>query len=137
MRERRYFMYMLTNTVKQPIYTCVSNSIMRRQPEHKRKDDPDSFTARYNLNRLVYFEEFQYINNAIAREKQIQRWSRAKKIALIESVNPKWDDLSREWGNPMENLDPSTPPATADSARDDNSQNVKLKPRRSLVKKFG
>jgi putative endonuclease len=110
MRENRYFMYVLTNTVKHPIYTGVSNSIMRRQPEHKRKDDPSSFTARYNLNRLVHFENFQYIKNAIAREKQVQRWSRAKKIVLIESMNPNWDDLSREWGNPKKNWIPRLRP---------------------------
>ena len=82
MREHRYFMYMLTNTVRHPIYTGVRNSVMRRQPEHKRKDDPDSYTAKYNLNRLVYFEQFQYIDNAIDREKQVKPWSRKKKIAL-------------------------------------------------------
>src|SRR5438445_11028723 len=111
MCEHHYFMYMLTNNGRHPIYTGVSNSIMRRHPEHKRKDDPDSFTARYNLNRLVYFEKFQYIDNAIDREKQIKPWSRKKKIALIESVNPKWDDLSREWGKPIENREHSTTPS--------------------------
>ncbi|MGH9427604.1 MAG: hypothetical protein ACRD2L_15030, partial [Terriglobia bacterium] len=89
------------------------------------------YTARYNLNRLVYVESFQYVKNAIAREKQIKRWSRRKKIALIESVNPRWDDLSREWGqlidfgkivrranDAQKNQDPSTAALRA-SARDD------------------
>ena len=137
MREHRYFMYMLTNTVRHSIYTGVSNSIMRRQPEHKRKDDPDSYTAKYNLNRLVYFEEFQCIDNAIDREKQVKPWNRKKKIALIESMNPKWDDLSREWGKPIENLGPSTPVAAATSARDDNSVRMRLKRRSSRTKTFG
>jgi putative endonuclease len=137
MREQRYFVYILTNTVRRPFYTGVSNSIMRRHPEHKSKDDPNSYTAKYNLNRLVYFERFQYIDNAIAREKQVQGWSRAKKIALIESMNPKWDDLSREWGKPIEPLGPSTPVAQATSARDDNPGGFRLKRRRWKVKMFG
>ncbi|MGH9509989.1 MAG: GIY-YIG nuclease family protein [Terriglobales bacterium] len=57
----------------------MCNSIERRHAEHKEKLDPDSYTARYNLNRLVYVEPFQYVNSAIAREKQIKRWSRKKK----------------------------------------------------------
>ena len=127
-------MYMLTNTFRHPIYTGVSNSVVRRQPEHRRKNDPDSYTAKYNLNRLVYFEDFQYINNAIAREKQVKPWSRKKKIALIESMNPKWDDLSRQWGKPIKNLDPSTP---LRSARDDNSEVAAIKLRPGRAKKFG
>jgi putative endonuclease len=137
MHEHQYFMYMLTNTVRRPIYTGVSNSIMRRQAEHKEKADPDSYTAKYNLNRLVYFEQFQYINNAIDREKQVKPWSRKKKIALIESMNPKWDDLSRDWGKPIGNRGPSTPVAAATSARDDNSEGLALKWSRKRVKKFG
>jgi putative endonuclease len=137
MREHRYFVYMLTNTVRRPIYTGVSNSITRRQPEHKEKVDPGSYTAKYNLNRLLYVEQFQYIDNAIDREKQVKPWSRKKKIALIESVNPKWDDLSRDWGEPIKNLDPSTPVAPATSARDDNSIVIRLKPRPGKRKTFG
>jgi len=137
MREHRYFMYMLTNTVRHPIYTGVSNSIMRRHPEHKQKDDPNSYTAKYNLNRLVYCEAYKYIDNAIDREKQVKPWNRKKKIALIESMNPKWDDLSREWGKPIQNLDPSTPVAAATSARDDNSIRMGLKQRPRRIKKFG
>src|SRR5207245_513171 len=137
MREHRYFMYMLTNTVRHPIYTGVSNSIMRRQPEHKEKADPDSYTAKYNLNRLVYFEQFRYIDNAIAREKQVKPWSSKKKIALIESLNPNWDDLSRAWGKPIENLDPSTTPSLrSGSARDDNSEGIRLKRRPNRVNNF-
>jgi putative endonuclease len=94
----------------------------------------DSFTAQYRLFRLVYFERFQYIGNAINRVKQIKRWTRAKKIALIERDNPKWDDLSREWGTlidfeemvrkaiAFQNQDPST---RLRLARDDKSMAVK------------
>jgi putative endonuclease len=127
---------MLPNCSRHPIYTGLCNSLDRRHAEHKDKADPDSYTARYNLNRLVYVESFQYVNNAINREKQIKRWSRKKKIALIESMNPKWDDLSREWGQKIDfeaivkkasewqqNQDPSTArslaPLRSRSARDD------------------
>ncbi len=135
MREQHYYVYILTNCSRHPFYTGVCHSLEQRHAEHKEKVDADSYTARYGLNRLVYFERFQYNKNAIAREKQIKRWSRAKKIALIESMNPKWDDLSREWGHPInfeemvrkaheaqKNQDPSTAPAAAGSARDDKGK---------------
>jgi putative endonuclease len=64
--------------------------------EHKWKEH-EYFTARYNCDRLVWLERFQYVQNAIAREKELKGWSRAKKIALIESANPAWMDLSRDW----------------------------------------
>jgi hypothetical protein len=61
----------------------------------------DSFTARYNITRLVYFESFRYVQNAIEREKKIKDWTRATRVALIESINPHWNDLSREWDQPQ------------------------------------
>ena len=98
MRERCYYVYIITNCSRHPLYTGVTNSLGNRHVQH---DNPepweDSYTARYQLDRLAYFERFQYVKNAIAREKQVKRWSRVKKIALIESINPKWDDLSRPW----------------------------------------
>ena len=131
MNDHQHFVYILTNCSRHPLYTGTCNSIERRHAEHKQKADPDSYTARYNLNRLVYVEPFKYVNGTIAREKQIKRWSRKKKMALIESVNPKWDDLSREWGQMIDfeeivrkaqeaqkNQDPSTTALRA-SARDD------------------
>ena len=102
MSEHCYFVYILTNCSRHPLYTGVTNSLPRRHPEHKECTDERSYTARYNMNRLVHFERYDYINNAIAREKQIKRWSRKKKVALIERMNPKWDDLSREWGMPID-----------------------------------
>ncbi len=92
--------------------------------EHKH-GEIEGFAQRYRINRLVYCERFHYIGNAIAREKEIKSWDRGKRVALIESVNPTWEDLSLEWGKPIEMLDP----ATADEqqiprfARDDNSSN--------------
>jgi len=74
----------------------MTNSLRRRVCEHKLKLTP-GFAAKYNITRLVYFESFEDVRNAIEREKQIKGWTRAKRLALIESTNPKWDDLSREW----------------------------------------
>ena len=78
------------------LYIGVTGNLHQRVFEHKWKES-DGFTARYNCDRLVWFENFQYIQNAIAREKELKGWRRAKKIALIESLNPTWTDLSRDW----------------------------------------
>jgi putative endonuclease len=96
MEARRYYVYILTNKVRTVLYTGVTNSLSRRIWQHKNKIMP-GFTSRYNLNCLLYFEEFRDINNAIAREKQIKGWSRAKKIALIAEKNPQSNDLSEAW----------------------------------------
>jgi putative endonuclease len=78
------------------LYTGITNNLERRVYEHKNKIVP-GFTARYNINTLVYFEETPDVLSAIAREKQIKGWLRSKKISLIEAVNPQWIDLSAEW----------------------------------------
>jgi putative endonuclease len=78
------------------IYIGVTNDIERRVLEHKNRFVP-GFSARYNLQKLVYFEVFGDVRAAIAREKQLKGWLRRRKIALIESVNPKWNDLSPAW----------------------------------------
>jgi putative endonuclease len=64
----------------------------------------DGFTQKYRINRLVYWETFQYAGNAISREKVIKDYARAKKVALIERNNPTWDDLAEEWGKPLTSL---------------------------------
>ena len=79
------------------LYVGVTNRLRRRIVEHRLKL-VDGFSARYNVTRLVYYQEFGDIRNAIAREKQIKGWLRAKKIALIESTNPRWKDLAEELG---------------------------------------
>ncbi|MBI2682063.1 MAG: GIY-YIG nuclease family protein [Acidobacteriales bacterium] len=78
------------------LYIGMTNSIHVRAYQHKRGEIA-GFTKRYNINRLVYSEEFQYVNNAIARETEIKKWRRAKKIALITRVNPAWADLAEHW----------------------------------------
>jgi len=90
-----YYVYIMTNRSK-TLYTGVTNDLYRRVYEHKQKLIP-GFTQKYNINRLVYYEETSDVREAIAREKQIKGWLRAKKIALIESANPQWHDLSADW----------------------------------------
>ena len=74
----------------------MTNDIRKRVFEHQ-QEPPGSFSARYKINRLVYFERYQYVNNAIAREKELKDWNRALKIQLIESENPTWEDLATGW----------------------------------------
>jgi putative endonuclease len=87
------YVYILTNKNNTTLYVGVTSNLKQRIIEHKEKYYPKSFTARYNLNKLVYNEAFQMIGDAIGREKQLKGGSRAKKIALIASVNPLWEDL--------------------------------------------
>jgi putative endonuclease len=91
----QYYVYIMTNRSK-TLYTGVTNDLTRRVYEHKSKMI-DGFTKKYNITKLVYFEETNDILSAITREKQIKGWLRSKKIALIGSVNPKWEDLSEGW----------------------------------------
>ncbi len=97
MKEHNYYIYIMTNKNNTVLYTGVTNNLIRRVYEHKHKINADSFTAKYNVNKLVYYEIYQYIEDAIKREKQIKGGSRAKKIALIEKENGDWRDLSEGW----------------------------------------
>jgi putative endonuclease len=90
-----YFVYIMTNKGNTVLYTGVTNDLARRVFEHKEKVVP-SFTSRYNINKLVYYEVFGDPYSAITREKQIKGGSRKKKIVLIESMNRDWKDLSDE-----------------------------------------
>ena len=91
-----YYVYILTNKYNTVVYTGVTNNLERRLYEH-RNHLVDGFTKRYNLNKLVYFETTSDVDSAIEREKQIKGWKRDRKNALIESVNPLWNDLSADW----------------------------------------
>src|SRR5579864_6081956 len=98
MREYSYFVYILTNCSRRPLYTGVTRSLKSRYEQHSAPLPwESSYTSKYRLTRLVYFENFRYIKNAIDWEKQLKGWSQVKKIKLIEAINPKWDDLSRKW----------------------------------------
>jgi putative endonuclease len=95
MREYCYFTYIMASRSR-TLYIGVTVDLHRRVFQHKWKEH-DGFTARYNCDRLVWFERHQFVQAAIAREKELKGWSRSKKIALIESMNAVWVDLSREW----------------------------------------
>ncbi|MBQ8375412.1 MAG: GIY-YIG nuclease family protein [Clostridia bacterium] len=92
-----YYVYILTNKSNSVLYTGVTNDLLRRLEEHRAKLSAESFTAKYNINKLVYYETTESVDGAILREKQIKAGSRAKKRALIESENPEWEDLSKEF----------------------------------------
>ena len=87
-----YYIYMMTNKYNNVIYTGVTNDLIRRVYEHKNHLIKDSFTARYNISKLVFFEEIENIQTAIEREKQIKSWNRKRKEELIQSQNPTWID---------------------------------------------
>ena len=93
--RHNYYVYMLANRSR-TLYVGVTNDLVRRLAQH-RDGLPTSFTRRYAVHRVVHIESTSDVNAAIAREKQIKRWSRSKKIALIESENPNWLDLSETW----------------------------------------
>ena len=93
--SRNYFVYILASASR-ALYMGVTNDLQRRLFEHKHKLIP-GHTQKYNISSLVYFETTLNVSAAVAREKQIKGWTRAKKLALIETNNPAWRDLSEEW----------------------------------------
>ena len=92
-----YFVYIATNKANSVLYTGVTNNIYRRMFEHAEKENPNCFTAKYNVNKLVYVEKTSYVNNALTREKQIKGLTRQKKIDLINAQNPEWADLLKNF----------------------------------------
>ena len=95
-RARAYYVYIHVSRPNGTLYTGVTNNLERRLWEH-RQDSIEGFTKRYGVHRLVHFEETDDVASAIRREKVIKGWSRARKIALIESENPLWKDLAEGW----------------------------------------
>ncbi len=93
---KHYFVHILTNWNNQVMYIGVTNDLIRRVYQHKHKDI-EGFTARYNVNKLVYFEEIVEVMSAIAREKEIKKWRREKKNRPVQETNPGWVDLSEGW----------------------------------------
>ena len=89
----QYYVYILTNKNKNVLYTGVTNDLIRRVYEHKQHFDKNSFTSKYNVTNLVYFEETNDVKAAIEREKQIKSWNRIKKFFLIKEKNPAFEDL--------------------------------------------
>ena len=94
--DHGYYVYILTDNHRSTLYIGVTNDVVSRLWQHRNPERP-SFTQRYHCTHLLYVEQFDEVNAAIAREKQLKGWRRAKKVALIESQNPRWDDLSEQW----------------------------------------
>ncbi len=96
MADHNYYVYMMTNYTHRVLYTDVTNNLERRAYEHKTKKIP-GFTKQYNATKLVYYEHYSDINDAIQREKQIKGWVRKRKNELVNNMNSEWKDLTDEW----------------------------------------
>jgi len=94
-REHRYFVDILSSRTRR-LYVGVTNDLERRVTEHKRRETP-GFTSRYNVDRLVYYEETSDVRAALERERHIKGWVRVRKIELVQSMNPTWEDLAAGW----------------------------------------
>ena len=96
-----YYVYILSSATNYTLYIGVTGDLLRRVYQHKHNLDPDSFTAKYAVHKLVYFEQTNDVRSALEREKQLKGWRRSKKNALIETMNPQWKDLYPDlWDNP-------------------------------------
>ena len=95
-KEKHFYVYLLTNCNNKVMYVGVTNDLQRRLYEHKNKL-VQGFTEKYNVDKLVYFEETDDVNSALAREKEIKKWRREKKNQLVNRINPTWKELSLEW----------------------------------------
>jgi putative endonuclease len=99
MRAPQFYVYILAS-ISGTLYTGMTHDIYLRVLAHK-AGEGGSFTTKYNVGRLVYVQRFKYVNQAIARETQIKKWRREKKVNLIELKNPQWKDLAAAWGKPI------------------------------------
>ena len=97
-REKRYYVYIMAS-ISGVLYVGVTGFLVTRVLQHK-SGETYGFRRRYRVHKLVYYETFRYVSNAIARETEIKQWRREKKIALIEAQNPNWMDLAVDWGKP-------------------------------------
>jgi putative endonuclease len=110
--DKRYYVYIMASR-SLTLYTGITGDLHGRVLQHKH-GEVEGFTKQYHINRLVYYETFKYVTHAIAREKQIKAWTRAKRLELVKSENPTWQDLADGWGEPIKLQIPR-------SARDDSS----------------
>ena len=99
MKDHQYFVYIVASR-SGTLYIGMTNSIYRRALQHKR-GEIEGFASKYHCNRLVYYESFDDVHKAIGREKQLKGWTRARKISVIETRNPRWEDLAEKWGAQM------------------------------------
>ena len=100
MREKKYYVYILTNRSK-TLYIGFTGNLAQRMWQHKHHVFP-GFTDRYHIDRLVWLETYSNVHAAITREKQIKGWTRARKMTLVVASNPTWRDLSEDWGKPIQ-----------------------------------
>ena len=96
MREHCYYVYLLTGSSRRVLYTGVARNLATRLTQHRAGES--EFTAKYKVFRLVYYEQFDWIQNAIEREKQIKGWTRDRKEELVRTMNPRWEDLAPKFG---------------------------------------
>ncbi|MGA7295232.1 MAG: GIY-YIG nuclease family protein [Terriglobales bacterium] len=115
--EKRYYVYIMASR-SLTLYTGITGDIYHRALQHK-TGEIEGFTKKYQIDHLVYYETLKYVNNAIAREKQIKAWTRAKRLALIKTMNPTWQDLAEGWGESIKLQIPHF-------VRDDNSESVEV-----------
>ena len=110
MREYHFYVYIMASR-SLTLYIGFTSKLQLRVSQHK-NGTFEGFSKTYQCHRLVYYEHFQFATNGIKREKQLKRWSRTKKIALIKTMNPAWADLSEDWGKPIAPFhDPTISPA--------------------------
>jgi putative endonuclease len=112
-REKRYYVYIMASKGR-VLYVGVTGFLFSRVMQHK-SGQIEGFTNQYHIDRLVYYESFQYIDRAIGRETEIKKWRREKKVALIESLNPAWADLAEGWGTRISLKKADSSPAKAGS----------------------
>jgi putative endonuclease len=96
MKDHEYFVYIMSSR-SGTLYIGMTNNVYRRALQHK-SGEIEGFASKYHCNRLVYYESFDDVHRAIGREKELKGWLRIRKIALIESRNPRWKDLAEKWG---------------------------------------
>ena len=97
MRDHNYFLYITTNPKKTTLYIGMTNDLQRRLNEHfENRGNPETFAGKYYCYNLVYYEQYPQVNDAIEREKELKKWSRAKKEKLIKEFNPSWNDLNQQ-----------------------------------------
>ena len=93
---RKFYVYIMTNKENKVLYVGTTRDLENRVSEHKLKII-EGFTSKYNINKLIYYEEFELAVDAFAREKQLKKWRRSKKVWLVNTLNLEWIDLSRDW----------------------------------------
>ena len=111
--KKSYYVYIMASKGR-VLYVGVTGFLMSRVLQHK-SAEVDGFTKRYRVTRLVYYEVFHNVNNAIMRETEIKKWRREKKVALIEHSNPTWEDLASDWGTGIVQVKADSSPAKAGS----------------------